>query len=66
MAPKWDALRWMTDQDLIDGYDSISKSAQVGLSFYREEATRRGFERSSAAAHELARASLEDGGPREG
>jgi len=60
MAPKWEALQRLTDEELIEKYDGISKSTEAGLAFYRDEITRRAFERASAAAHELAAAALDE------
>lgn len=60
MAPKWEALRRLTDDELIAAHDEIAKNTVVGLNYYRDEITRRAFERASAAAHELAAAALDE------
>ncbi len=58
MAPKWQAVQQMTDEELYALYDQVAEHTTVGLSYYRDEITHREFERASKAAHELAAASL--------
>lgn len=60
MAPKWAALRQMSDEEVVALYDQLAKSTGFGLDFCRNEMIRRAFERSSAASHELAAAALEE------
>jgi hypothetical protein len=35
-TPKWAALKRMTDQELIEKYDSLSMNTVVGLAHYED------------------------------
>ncbi len=44
MAASYEELRKFTKEQLIQEYDKLAKSTQIGLSFLREEITRRDAE----------------------
>ena len=57
---KWHEMVAMTDEELIATFDATSVNTVVGLDWFREELTRRAFERSAVESQELAKASLEE------
>jgi hypothetical protein len=58
--PKWEHLQRMTDEELIAKYNAEADNTVVGTDFYQDQILRRALERSSAAAHALAEAALEE------
>lgn len=47
MIPKYGELRKLSDQDLIERYDSEAQHTTVGTSFYLDEMARRAMERQT-------------------
>ena len=52
------ALRKLTDDELIEQYDSLAVHTSVGLDYYTHEIQRREQEAANRASDRLARASL--------
>ena len=53
MAPKIEQLRAMTEEQLIETYDSIAEHTGVGTQFYLDELVRRRVERQTKRLVEL-------------
>ena len=60
MARKWQTLQAMTDDELIDVFDSEAEHTVLGLNFYRDELMRRALERATNAALAEAKAAREE------
>jgi hypothetical protein len=58
MAPKFEQLDKLTDEQIRELYDRTADTTVVGLSFYLDELRRRGYERTMKAANDLARKSF--------
>jgi len=50
MAPKLNALRSMTDEQVVEAHDGVAPNTSVGVDYYLDELTRREFLRASEAA----------------
>ncbi|MCZ7673804.1 MAG: hypothetical protein M5U34_45140 [Chloroflexi bacterium] len=48
MAESYEELRKLTKEQLIQKYDSLAKSTQIGLNFLRDEIARRDAEEQTA------------------
>lgn len=51
--PRWEQLQQLTDDDLIDRYNSAAQNTVVGTGFYRDELHRRALERESVRMTKL-------------
>ncbi|MGH8604696.1 MAG: hypothetical protein ACREXR_18505 [Gammaproteobacteria bacterium] len=58
MAPKFEQLDQLTDEQIRDLYDRSADTTVVGLSFYLDELRRRDYERTIKATNDLARKSF--------
>jgi hypothetical protein len=52
-APKLAELESLSDDDIRKGYDEAAGNTAIGLEWYREELSRRRYERDAAAMHHL-------------
>lgn len=57
MAPTFDRLAAMIDDDLRAAYDAAAGNTVTGTAFYLDELNRRAFARAGQSAHQLARVS---------
>ena len=52
-APKLADLEALTDDEIRTAYDEATPNTMIGLEWYREELSRRRYERDAAAMHRL-------------
>lgn len=55
MAPKFEQLEQLTDEQIRELYDRAVNTTVVGISFYLDELRRRDYERTIKATNDLAR-----------
>ena len=55
MIPTYEQLVSLSDQDLVDGYNTAAERTVVGTGFYLDELNRRAQSRQSAAILDLTR-----------
>lgn len=61
MAPGWEALRKMSDQELIEMYDRGHENVVVAIDFVRRELSLRETQRQTEAILSLTRRIVRDG-----
>jgi hypothetical protein len=52
-APKLAELESLSDQEIVKGYDEAAGNTAIGLAWYREELSRRRYERDAEAMRRL-------------